>query len=31
MTLFTQTAVLGCVYTSIYLFLAWVAFQGKEL
>ena len=30
-TLFTQTAVLGCVYTSIYLFLAWVAFQGKEL
>ena len=31
MSLFTQTAVLGCVYTSIYLFLAWVAFQGKEL
>jgi ABC-type Na+ efflux pump permease subunit len=31
MALFTQTAVLGCVYTSIYLFLAWVAFQGKEL
>jgi ABC-type Na+ efflux pump permease subunit len=31
MTLFTQTAMLGCVYTSIYLFLAWVAFQGKEL
>jgi len=31
MTLFTQTAVLGCVYTSIYLFLAWIAFQGKEL
>jgi len=31
MTLFSQTAVLGCVYTSIYLFLAWVAFQGKEL
>jgi ABC-type Na+ efflux pump permease subunit len=30
-TLFTQTAVLGCVYISIYLFLAWVAFQGKEL
>jgi ABC-type Na+ efflux pump permease subunit len=31
MTLFTQTAVLGCIYTSIYLFLAWVAFQGREL
>ena len=31
MTLFSQTAVLGCVYTSIYLFLAWIAFQGKEL
>lgn len=31
MTLFAQTAVLGCVYTSIYLFFAWVAFQGKEL
>jgi len=31
MPLFTQTVVLGCVYTSIYLFLAWVAFQGKEL
>ncbi len=29
--LFTQTAGLGCVYTSIYLFFAWVAFHGKEL
>jgi hypothetical protein len=31
MALFGQTALLGCVYTSIYLFFAWVAFQGKEL
>ena len=31
MRLFAQTAALGCVYTSIYLFFAWVAFQGKEL
>lgn len=31
MALFAKTAVLGCVYTSIYLFFAWVAFQGKEL
>ncbi len=30
-TLFAQTAVLGCIYTSIYLFFAWVVFQGKEL
>jgi ABC-2 type transport system permease protein len=29
--LFLQTAVLGCVYTSIYLFFAWVAFHGREL
>lgn len=28
---FAQTAVLGCVYTSIYLFFAWVSFHGKEL
>ena len=31
MALFAKTAVLGCVYTSIYLFFAWAAFQGKEL
>ena len=31
MALFAQTAVLGCVYTSIYLFFAWVAFHGREL
>ncbi|MGH8094259.1 MAG: ABC transporter permease [Chthoniobacterales bacterium] len=31
MTLFAQTAVLGCVYTSVYLFFAWIAFQGREL
>ena len=30
-TLFTHTALLGCIYTSLYLFFAWVAFQGKEL
>ena len=30
-TLFAQTAVLGCVYTSVYLFFAWVVFHGKEL
>ncbi|MBA3652109.1 MAG: ABC transporter permease subunit [Chthoniobacterales bacterium] len=29
--LFLQTALLGCVYTSIYLFFAWVAFHGREL
>lgn len=29
--LFLKTALLGCVYTSIYLFFAWVAFHGKEL
>jgi hypothetical protein len=29
--LFAKTAVLGCVYTSIYLFFAWVVFHGKEL
>ena len=29
--LFAQTAVLGCVYTSVYFFFAWVAFQGREL
>ncbi len=29
--LFAQTAVLGCVYTSIYFFFAWVAFHRKEL
>jgi ABC-type Na+ efflux pump permease subunit len=29
--LFAQTAVLGCVYISIYLFFAWVAFHGREL
>ncbi len=29
--LFAQTAILGCVYTSIYLFFAWVVFHWKEL
>ncbi|HEX3818643.1 MAG TPA: ABC transporter permease subunit [Chthoniobacterales bacterium] len=29
--LFAQTAVLGCVYTSIYFFFAWVAFSAREL
>lgn len=29
--LFAQTALLGCVYTSVYLFFAWVSFHGKEL
>jgi len=29
--LFAPTAVLGCVYTSVYLFFAWVAFYGREL
>jgi ABC-type Na+ efflux pump permease subunit len=29
--LFAKTAALGCVYTSIYLFFAWVVFHGKEL
>ncbi|HEY2801292.1 MAG TPA: hypothetical protein VGI85_11900 [Chthoniobacterales bacterium] len=30
-SLFAQTVLLGCIYTSIYFFFAWVAFQGKEL
>jgi hypothetical protein len=30
-TVFAQTAVLGCIYVSVYLFFAWVAFHGKEL
>ena len=29
--LFAQTAVLGCVYTSVYFFFAWVVFHGREL
>jgi len=29
--LFAQTAMLGWVYVSIYLFFAWVAFHGREL
>ncbi|MBA3832345.1 MAG: ABC transporter permease subunit [Chthoniobacterales bacterium] len=29
--LFAQTAVLGCVYISVYFFFAWVVFHGKEL
>ena len=29
--LFAKTALLGGVYTSIYLFFAWVSFHGKEL
>ena len=31
MALFAQTAVLGCIYISVYLFFAWVAFHGREL
>jgi hypothetical protein len=31
MALFARTAVLGGVYTSVYLFFAWVSFHGKEL
>ena len=31
LALFGKAALLGCVYTSVYLFFAWVAFQGKEL
>ena len=31
MALFGKTALLGCVYTSIYLFFAWIAFHGKEI
>lgn len=31
LALFAQTAVLGCVYISVYLFFAWVAFHGREL
>ena len=31
MALFAETAVLGVVYTSVYLFFAWVSFHGKEL
>lgn len=31
LTLFGQTALLGSVYTSVYLFFAWAAFHGKEL
>lgn len=31
MALFAKTAVLGGVYTSVYLFFAWVSFHGKEL
>lgn len=29
--LFTKTALLGCVYISVYLFFAWVSFHGREL
>jgi ABC-type Na+ efflux pump permease subunit len=29
--LFAPVAVLGCVYTSVYLFFAWVSFHGREL
>jgi len=31
MALFAKTAVLGIVYTSVYLFFTWVSFHGKEL
>ena len=31
MALFAKTAVLGLIYTSVYLFFAWVSFQGREL
>jgi hypothetical protein len=29
--LFAKTALLGCVYTSVYFFFAWVSFHGREL
>jgi len=29
--LFAKTAFLGCVYTSVYFFFAWVSFHGREL
>jgi hypothetical protein len=29
--LFAKTALLGIVYTSVYLFFAWASFSGKEL
>lgn len=28
---FGRTALLGCVYTSVYFFFAWIAFHGREL
>ena len=31
LALFARTAVLGCVYTSVYLFFAWAAFHEREL
>jgi hypothetical protein len=31
LVLFGKTALLGCVYTSVYLFFAWITFHGKEL
>ena len=31
MALFARTALLGWVYISVYLFFAWVSFQGREL
>jgi len=31
LALFGRTALLGCVYTSVYLFFAWISFHGKEL
>ncbi len=31
LALFGRTALLGCVYISVYLFFAWVVFHGKEL
>ncbi len=31
LALFGKTALLGCIYTSVYLFFAWIAFHGKEL
>jgi hypothetical protein len=31
MALFAQTTVLGCIYVSVYLFFAWIAFHGREL
>jgi hypothetical protein len=31
LALFARTALLGCVYTTVYLFFAWAAFHEREL